>query len=211
LVAGAQIDEDGFIYFTTRRTRAVAGKPFLAGRGGNFGAPVARGNSDPFTGTYVKADPKKLKVLLKNAIVPLEQPPARQVDAGGRKSGEAWIEGAEWLYAGASPIVPGGCSCPSQRAHLDWYKRSYVPEAYRNSIGILDTNGNLIMHLGRYANFDTAPGGRDGAKPGDTDIGTTAPRFIAGTDNYLCFEDWGEKIVVLKLDYHTGETASIAD
>ena len=30
-------------------------------------------------------------------------------------------------------------------------------------------------------------------------------RFISGTDNYLCFEDWGERLVVLKLNYHAEE------
>ena len=120
-----------------------------------------------------------------------------------------WIEGAEWLYAGASPIVNAGCSCPASRFHLDWYKRVYLPEAYRHSIGILDTHGNLILHVGRYANFDSAPGGPNGCKPGGTDIGITCARYIGGTDNYLCFEDWGERIVVLKLDYHAEATAAI--
>ena len=28
-----------------------------------------------------------------------------------------------------------------------------MPEAYRHSVGILDTAGNLIMHLGQYGNY----------------------------------------------------------
>jgi hypothetical protein len=87
----------------------------------------------------------------------------------------------------------------------------YVPESYRHSIGILDTNGNLIMHLGRYANFDSAPGGKDGCKPGGTDIGLTVVRYIGGTDNYLAFEDYGERLVVLKLNYHAEETVGIGN
>jgi hypothetical protein len=65
------------------------------------------------------------------------------------------------------------------------------------------------MHMGRYANFDSAPGGKDGCKPGDTDIGITSSRFISGTDNYLVFEDWGDRLVVLKLDYHAEEACAI--
>lgn len=109
------------------------------------------------------------------AVIPLESSPNRQPDFSHP---EGWIEGAEWIYAGASPIVPGNCSCPSSRFHLDWYKRVYVPEAYRHSIGILDTNGDLIMHLGRYGNFDNATGGKDGYKPGSEDICFIAPRYI---------------------------------
>ena len=97
----------------------------------------------------------------------------------------------------------------SSRFHLDWYKRVYVPEMYRHAIGILDANGNQILHLGRYANFDGAPGGKDGCKPGETDIGFTAPRYIGGTDNYLAVPDWAEKITVLKLAYHVEETVPI--
>jgi hypothetical protein len=65
------------------------------------------------------------------------------------------------------------------------------------------------MHLGTYGNFDSAPGGREGCKPGGTDIGIICARFIGGTDNYLAFDDWGEKAVVLRLDYHAEETAPI--
>jgi hypothetical protein len=154
---------------------------------------------------------------MKKATVPMDEMPDRPpelaaVDFAGDQSANprvCWVNGAEWLYAGASPIVSTGCSCPMSRFHLDWYKRIFVPETYRCSVGILDTNGNLIMHLGRYANFDTAPGAPDGCRPGGTDIGMTAARFMSGTDNYLCFEDWGERIVVLKLDYHTEEMVRI--
>jgi hypothetical protein len=40
------------------------------------------------------------------------------------------------------------------RVWLDWHKRSFVPEAYRHLIGVLDANGNSILHLGQYGNFD---------------------------------------------------------
>ena len=129
--------------------------------------------------------------------------PTRAADLAG--DGAVWVEGAEWLYAGASPTKAGGCTCASQRFRLDWFKRSYVPEAYRHSIGILDTNGNLIMHLGRYGNWDDA----SRMKAGSQDIALTLPRFISGTDNYLAFDDWGERLVVLKLDYHAEESVRI--
>jgi hypothetical protein len=205
LVAGLQIDENDRVYFAMRRTRFVGGKRFLEGRAGTFGG---KGGQTPFTCTYVRTGTDTFRLYEKRGLIPLDQSPDRPLDVTGRGGG-AWVEGADWLYAGESPIVTGGCSCPSSRFHVDWYKRSYVPEAYRHSIGILDTNGNLIMHLGRYANFDGAPGGKDGCGPGETDIGVTTPRYIGGTDNYLAFEDWGERMLVLKLEYHERETVEI--
>jgi hypothetical protein len=145
----------------------------------------------------MKTRGKDVRLLLKKAVIPLDPLPDRPMELQG-----AWVKGAEWLYAGASPIVSGGCSCPSMRHHLDWYKRSYVPEAYRHSIAILDTNGNLIMHPGRYGNFDSACSPK-------AEIGITMLRFVSGTDNYLCFEDWGERLVVMKLGYHAKGTAGI--
>jgi hypothetical protein len=67
------------------------------------------------------------------------------------------------------------------------------------------------MHVGRYANFDGVPGGKDGCKPGETDIGMSSLRYVSGTDNYLAFNDRGEMITVLKLNYHAEESAGIGN
>jgi hypothetical protein len=132
-------------------------------------------------------------------------------DRGGPDKGQrGWVEGAEWLYAGSSPIVPADpCSCPSQRLYLDWYKRTYVPEAYRHSVGIVDTAGNLIMHLGRYGNYDSGFGKKSRIPVGGDNIAMFLPRFISATDNYLVVFDWSDRLVVMKLDYHREETRSI--
>jgi hypothetical protein len=217
LINGVQIDEGRSVYLVNARPKLYGGKMFLHARGGTYGASRKR-PWWPFTGTLIKTRPDAFcRVLMKNAKIPLDKMPARPpelagVDFAGDQHDNpplCWVEGAEWLYAGASPIVSTGCSCPMSRFHLDWFKRTYVPEAYRHTVGILDPNGNLIMHLGRYGNFDGAPGGPQGCKPGETDIGMTTPRFICGTDNYLAFEDWGDRMVLLKLEYHAKETVAI--
>jgi len=216
LINGVQIDEDLAVYFVNARPKVHGGKPFLYGKGGILGtnARIA-----PFTGTLIKTKPnQECRVLLARSKVKLDPLPDRPPDlmaldfmddAYMGKGSWCWVEGAEWLYAGVSPITSVGCSCPRQHLGLDWYKRVYVPEAYRRSIGILDTNGNLVMHLGRYGNFDDAPGGERGAKPGGEDIGMMLVRFISATDNYLVYGDWDEKLVVLKLAYQAEETAPI--
>ncbi len=196
LINGVMMDEDGGLYFVNNRTRLAGGTPFLAGRGGVFGAGQDAKPKDPFTGTLMKV-PQTATILSSSASVKMDTPPARDPELGQYHE-KAWCEGAAWLYAGASPIVPGGCSCPTQRLHTDWYKRTFVPEVYRHSIGVVDTAGNLILHIGEYGNFDS----------GD-EIATSDARMISGTDNYLCFSDRGERLVSLKFDYHAEETVPI--
>ncbi|MBA4386792.1 MAG: hypothetical protein C0404_02355 [Verrucomicrobia bacterium] len=214
-LAGTLIDEDGMLYFTASRTKLYNGKVFLNGQKGYYGSdkPLQENDRNPFTSTYFKTRGKDVVFLSRGAAVPLDAPPARPTDVvtGGPfgdaefGGGEMWVEGAEWMYAGAGPVIASGCTCASMRSHLDWYKRSYVPESYRHSLGILDTNGNLIMHLGRYGNNDDALA----MKSGTDDVRLFLPRFISGTDNYLAFDDWGERLVVLKLNYQAEESAGI--
>jgi hypothetical protein len=224
-INGMMIDEDGALYTVAARPKAFGGRSFLAGRGGTFGVPDDEKNRNPFTGTLIKTKPGvRCKLLLAKAIVPMDSLPERAPDVlaasfppGGRipdKPGKkmwAWVEGSEWLYAGASPIVAGGCKCPMQRLHTDWYKRTYVPEAYRHSIGIVDTAGNLIMHLGKYGNFDSANGAKSKDPVGGDNIAMFQPRAVSGTDNYLAYGGWGERLTVLKLNYHAEETVSIRE
>jgi hypothetical protein len=187
----------------------VNGVPFLKGKSGNLGSdkPLDRTNRNPWMATHVKVPGKGAKFLLRKAAVKLDPLPTRPVDwAGtGLKSPATWVEGAYWMYPGATPTSRGGCTCPSSRPHLDWFKRSYVPEGYRHSIGILDTNGNLIMHMGSYGNHDDALA----MKPDTEDVRLTLPRFIGGTDNYMAFDDWGERLTVLKIGYHAEESAPV--
>ncbi|MBA4389092.1 MAG: hypothetical protein C0404_14010, partial [Verrucomicrobia bacterium] len=212
MVNGPAIDDEYAVYFVNNRPRVIpnSNSAFLAGHGGVFGVPNDQSKSepytmDPFTGTLIKTKPDTFcNFVSENAPIPLEDPPKRTKDVAG-----GWFEGAEWLYAGASPIVPGGCSCPTQRLHLDWYKRTYVPEAYRHSIGVLDTAGNLILHVGRYGNWDSWSGPNSKIPVGGDGIGIYIARFISGTDNYLVFDDKGERLVVLKLNYHAEETVEI--
>jgi hypothetical protein len=218
---GVGIDEDKGLYFVDDHVKLYGDKGFLYGKGGTFGDPKDTACRWPYTGVMVKAKPDvQCLFLQRNAPVPLDPIPDRPADVRDitfpgddkdNKNRDCWVEGAEWIYAGVLPLISGGCNCGHARAHLDWYRRSYVPESYRHSIGILDANGNLIMHLGRFGNFDSAPGGKEGCRVGESDIGLIEPRFPAGTDNYLAFEDWGERFVIMKLTYHAEETAGIGE
>lgn len=217
LLLATQIDEDGSLYFANDRSKLINGKPFLWNCGGNLGTnqppPISRANRSPFTGVWVKSKPKDVRWLLKDATIPVDPPPSRPPDlicheCSGYHQGESWVENVEWIYAGATPLALG-CTCPSVRPCIDWYKRSFVPEAYRHSIGILDTNGNLIMHVGRYGNLDNGNGANSRFPLGGDNISMYLPRFLSTTDDRLCFDDWGERLVVLKLNYHVEESVGI--
>ncbi len=183
-ISGVQIDEDGAIYFVTNRARLIGGKPFLFGRGFTVGSKEIldpRSGRHPFTATLVKVGPEGTDFLVSRAAVPLDTLPSRPADLcdygpfGEPYLGsKVWVERYRWMYAGVSPAVSKGCTCASTRFHLDWFKRCWVPEAYRHTIGIVDTAGNLIAHIGRYGNLDDVLR----AKPGSTDFGLTLPRFI---------------------------------
>jgi hypothetical protein len=219
-VTGAQIDEDRFVYFTNARRRYIGDKPFLWQLGGNFGGPpYIPHNRTPFTGTYIKSAPCSVAFILRKARIRMDRDPGRHADLGhpaeggfggylGQK-GWVWAEGVEWMYAGATGIVAEHCDCPQMRASLDWYKRSFVPEVYRHSIGVLDSNGNLICHAGRYGNFDSD--GRPGSPvpPGGDGIAMTRGVYVSTTDNHLAIEDWGQRLIVAKLRYHAEQTAPL--
>ena len=164
---------------------------------------------------YVKSQPKDVLFQYEKSKIELDPMPDRPPDmfavsvGGVSRKHRVWAKGTEWMYAGASPFPIGNCQCPQLRAHLDWYKRSYVPETYRHSIGILDANGNLIMHLGQYGNWDSGSGPKSRIPVGADGIASTFIRFVSGTDNYLVFGDWGERLCVLKLNYHAEETVGI--
>jgi hypothetical protein len=210
VMAGVQVDEDGALYFVTLRRTTKAGKPFLSGRGGNLGmdTPLTHENKTPFTGTLIKVPPKGSNFFLEKWVIPMNPSPSRPFELTGvnpYKSPNSWVENVNWMYAGVTPISAHGCTCPTTRFHLDWFKRCFVPEGYRYAIGVVDTNGNLIMHIGSYGNHDDAMA----MKKNPDDIHLTLPRFIGGTDNYLCFVDWGERLVVLKIGYHAEEVVNV--
>jgi hypothetical protein len=194
------IDEDGNLYFLNNCIRLVDGRKFLHKKAGWYGSEK---KYTPTTVVWAKSGPKNVVFQYEKSVTAMDPLPDRPADMqayGGRHKQRVWAKGVEWLYAGAGPFPIDTCECPQMRVHLDWYKRSFVPEVYRQSIGALDANGNLILHIGQYGNRDDAFGPK---------ITCTFPRFVSGTDNYLVYSDRGARIIVLKLNYHAGETAKI--
>jgi hypothetical protein len=46
---------------------------------------------------------------------------------------------------------------------------------------------------------------------GGDNIAIYLPRFIGGTDNYLVFSDWGERLVEMKIAYEAEESVGISE
>jgi hypothetical protein len=204
LIDEVQLDENGRLYFAFDKRRLYGGKPFLAGRGEKIGDPKNTRFGDPWTGTLAKTAGSDVRILVDKgkALIPMDENtrPKRPPDLDNpMRRQKAWMENYEWMYAGAA--VRGlGCRCPKTRFWTDWYRRSFVSEQYRHSIGVVDTAGNVIMHVGQYGNRDSAHG---------PDISVTHCSFVSATDNYMIYEDECTRVTVLRLEYHSDETVSI--
>src|SRR5690606_11910610 len=86
--------------------------------------------------------------------------PNRPPDLVSTRTGEAWVEGAEWLYGGVGFAGfnmighGGGCACWFSRFELDHFARSIAPEPDQYRVAVVDSAGNLILRIGQYGNVD---------------------------------------------------------
>ena len=207
LTDGLAMDRDDNIYVLAAARRMINGKDPL---------PTC-------SGTLMKFKPKKGKVLSsgkKNVPVQLARAaaPKRPTDVRMAFGGHSWVEGAEWLYGGVGrdgflPNWAPKCSCWNSRPTLDLFARSFATELGRPHVAVLDTNGNLILRMGKYGNVDDGvPIVKDGgpAKPrsiGGDEIALAAPGYVAShTDRRLYIADYGNyRILSVRLGYHQDE------
>jgi hypothetical protein len=168
-------------------------------------------------GTLVKCRPGT-RLLGERTPVPLGAKPKRPQETDG-----SWWEDAEWFYGGIGYTgkLGGGCNCPHYRPTHDYFARTFVPETQHYSVAVLDSGGNLIMHIGQYGNADDGvPLVNDkkveGWKPrsiGSDEVGLFYPAYLAThTDRRLYIADPGNaRLLSVKLDYHTEERIRISE
>ena len=128
-----------------------------------------------------------------------------------------WAENYEWIYGGVgfngfrSQAKDGGCACWYARFKLDYFARSFAPEPMQYSVSVLDSNGNLIVRIGRYGNVDSA-GPKSKEPLGGDEVGLFHACFVGThTDHRLFISDIGnERIVSVKLDYYVNKIISIS-
>lgn len=198
---GVMIDKDDNAYILTNPMRTPGGKKSF----------------NPLTETLIKVKPGKGKVTTSGDAVavplPDAQKPKRPTDMYGYYQDPAWVDGVEWMFGGVGYAGTWRCTCWNSRFALDFYARSFAPEQDRFSVVVLDTNGNVILRIGKPGNID------DGV-PLIPDPYIKTPRSIGGdetaimhacyvavdSDKRLLIEDSGNrKITSVKLGYHTDE------
>jgi hypothetical protein len=146
----------------------------------------------------------------------------QELDTGA--VGPAWAEGAQWFYGGVgfcgknSPIGHA-CGCANSRFCLDYFARSFVPEIGHYTVGVLDTNGNLILRVGRYGNADDgkpliAAGGPPNTRSiGGDEVGLFYPAYLGThTDRRLFIADPGNgRVLSVRLNYYTTDRVALKD
>jgi hypothetical protein len=80
---------------------------------------------------------------------------AVSIDAHVKTTVPAQVIGAEWLHFGYSHVEIAYCNCESTRFDVDDFGRVFYPDMLRYRVGVLDTNGNVILHFGGYGNADS--------------------------------------------------------
>lgn len=113
-----------------------------------------------------------------------------------------------------------GCDCSNARFDLDYFGRSFVPEVDHYSVAVLDRNGNLILRIGGYGNFDDgqppdnaprgSPSGSQRPAPADGVALFHAPYVAVHTDRRVFIADPGNhRVAAVRLDYHASEGVAL--
>jgi sugar lactone lactonase YvrE len=189
---GLGMDSRNGLYMMLNSTRIIDGKPYL----------------NRLSGTLLKAEPGKVRILARETPVPLPESemPKRPPDLVGSGLASAWVDGAEWMYGGVGydgKNAGVGCGCWNARMAFDYFNRTFAPELDRFKVAVLDSNGNLIMRIGRYGNADS--GGPGSAVPlGGDEVGMTHGAYLAtDTDKRLFIADSAnDRIFSVALGYH---------
>lgn len=204
ILNGVGIDAQDNLYVLAAANRHLGDKPY----------------PNEYAGTVLKAKLGAAKVLSTSggAQVPLHDAdkPKRPPDLVNGKIHQSWVEGAEWFYGGVgydgfnTGEYGGGCACWNSRFSIDYFARTLAPETDHHSVAILDTNGNLILRVGRYGNVDSAGPGSLVPLGGD-EVGLLYACFVASdTDRRLFIADAGNgRIVSASMNYHVSETLQV--
>jgi hypothetical protein len=203
-IDGTAIDDRGDVYIHSASPRVYGGQRHF----------------NDHAGTLMKFTPGRGRLLADSGTpVPLGQPPDRPPDLAFPR---AWVEGAHWMYGGVGwggHNYSSGCACPNTRFALDYFARSFTPEIDRYNVGVLDSNGNLILRVGQCGNVDEGmPLVPDGGPPSPRSIGGDetalfyAPYVATHTDRRLFIADPGNgRVASVHLGYHTEEWIALSE
>jgi hypothetical protein len=210
--SGARIDSDDNLYIQ------LAGLPCVNGK-----VPP---NLNMVSCSIIKARAGRCRIVKKKGQVenlPKDRLPRRPRDLmmAQRADQHAWIDGAEWIYpeVGITGVKGQGpcfidCVCSvNSRFDLDTYARTFASEVHLYRVVVLDTNGNVILRVGRMGNVDDGmPLVKDGKPPHPRSIGgdevaiMNCLQLAVHTDRRLFISDIGNYCIrSVKLGYHASE------
>ncbi|MDA0837613.1 MAG: hypothetical protein O3B01_08355 [Planctomycetota bacterium] len=205
---GLGIDADNNLYAMVAAPRMLEGKRYF----------------DEKSETLIKFRPGTARFISSSESAPVQisdaQKPQRPADITKYGMSDTWAENAEWLYGGVGYGGQGGsCVCWHARFQLDYFARSFAPELRRYKVAVLDSNGNLILRIGRYGNVDdgvplVAAGGPQNTKAmGGDEVSLFHGAYVGiHTDRRLFIHDAGNgRILSVKLGYHASETIALKD
>ncbi len=126
-----------------------------------------------------------------------------------------WHDGVEWEFLGVGSswgrynLWHSGCTCYNIRICVDDFGRVFAPAAHRNTVRMVDTAGNELLRIGRYANPDGWTG--DAPRP-ETEIPMRLPHATALSKRYLYVAEarYG-RILQIKLGYKTEHASAIPE
>jgi hypothetical protein len=207
---GTHIDQRGDIYF-------------LAGAHRIYRDGEKEKDFMPRSGCVMKFTPGKGKIYAtRRAAVPLrgdiDTDPLPKLRGYGTSY---YVKGAEWIYPGIGYVHPGApCQCWNCRFTVDALGRTFAPETFRNQVAVLDSSGNLLMHIGRYGNVD------DGVPlVADMRFRTRGPRSVGGDEVALAYANYvavhtdhrlfiydaaNDRILGVRLDYRATERVPLS-
>jgi hypothetical protein len=195
-VAGVGIDRSDDLFAMVNSRSWVGGKDFFL----------------PKTGALLKVSPGRARLITDSAEAPVPLPDARR-PTRERELRHGWLDGAAWVVGGVGFNTDRfHCLCWHANFRLDYFGRSFVPQPAICRVAVLDTNGNLVTHVGRYGNADSAGAGSRVPLGGD-EVGLLIPSYVAvHSDRRLFIADPGNgRIVSVRLGYHAGRTVRLAD
>ena len=227
--AGCRLDLQGNVYVGIPMAKLVDGKPVAGHSLVKFspagGRLMENGPGVPIPLTDPPKRPADFKPLMSVNPDHDDKGPHGEMGYGD----QAWGEGMLWSFGGYFPFNDTKCVCLNGRFDLDFFARSFVPESYRNSVAVVDSNGNFILRLGRYGNQDEGnPNIRNteedkeaksvssglratssGLRP-SADIRIAHCRYVAVNDQRLFLNDVvNKRVVSVRLDYEQEATTDI--
>ncbi|MEX0715527.1 MAG: hypothetical protein WD066_03025 [Planctomycetaceae bacterium] len=135
--------------------------------------------------------------------VPAATDPVMYSQESSNRIKVAQSQGVLWAHGEFYPLPSRiACNCLASYFDVDYFGRSFYPDAARSRVGVLDTNGNVICRFGAYGNREAE--GDGGYVPLAMGIA------VAASDEHIYVADMCNRhLVRAKMTFAAEETSDI--